>query len=70
MQAVLADEPRLQLVFQPIVDLAGAVVAGHEALARFADPTARPAPRPPTGGSPPPTAAVCSCGGRCRPTPS
>src|SRR5688572_20039187 len=32
---LLADPDDLQLVFQPIVDLAGATVAGYEALARF-----------------------------------
>src|SRR6476469_4960579 len=32
---LLADPEDLTLVFQPIVDLAGATVAGYEALARF-----------------------------------
>src|SRR5215204_889217 len=32
---LLADPDDLTLVFQPIVDLAGATVAGYEALARF-----------------------------------
>ena len=32
---LLADPDDLTLVFEPIVDLAGAVVAGYEALARF-----------------------------------
>ena len=32
---LLADDGDLTLVFQPIVDLAGATVAGYEALARF-----------------------------------
>jgi EAL domain-containing protein (putative c-di-GMP-specific phosphodiesterase class I) len=32
---LLADPDDLRLVFQPIVDLAGATVAGYEALARF-----------------------------------
>ena len=32
---LLTDPDDLQLVFQPIVDLAGATVAGYEALARF-----------------------------------
>src|SRR4051794_30679779 len=38
---LLADPDDLSLVFQPIVDLAAATVAGYEALARFpgvADP--------------------------------
>src|SRR5687768_3513749 len=32
---LLADPDDLTLVFQPVVDLAGATVAGYEALARF-----------------------------------
>src|SRR6059058_5025626 len=32
---LLADPDDLTLVFQPIVDLAGATVAGYEALSRF-----------------------------------
>ncbi len=32
---LLADPDDLTLVFQPIVDLAGATVAGYEVLARF-----------------------------------
>src|SRR4051812_25264020 len=32
---LLADPEDLSLVFQPIVDLAAATVAGYEALARF-----------------------------------
>ena len=32
---LLADPDDLTLVFQPIVDLAGATIAGYEALARF-----------------------------------
>ncbi len=32
---LLADPDDLTLAFQPIVDLAGATVAGYEALARF-----------------------------------
>ncbi|ROP45836.1 EAL domain-containing protein [Pseudokineococcus lusitanus] len=35
---VLADPSRLTLVAQPIVDVAGAVVAGYELLSRFAGP--------------------------------
>jgi EAL domain-containing protein (putative c-di-GMP-specific phosphodiesterase class I) len=36
--AVLAEPERVQLVFQPIVGLAEAVVVGYEALSRFAGP--------------------------------
>jgi EAL domain-containing protein (putative c-di-GMP-specific phosphodiesterase class I) len=32
---LLADADDLQLAFQPIVDLAGATVAGYEVLSRF-----------------------------------
>ena len=35
---VLADPSLLTLVSQPIVDVAGAVVAGYELLSRFAGP--------------------------------
>lgn len=38
LEAVLADPREPQLVFQPIVDLRRAVVAGYEALARFTGP--------------------------------
>lgn len=40
--AVLNDPSLLTLQFQPIVDLAHAVVAGYEALARFVEPDGTP----------------------------
>lgn len=36
---VLADPSRLRLVVQPVVDVAGAVVAGYEVLSRFDGPS-------------------------------
>lgn len=42
---VLRDPSRLRTVFQPIVDVGGAVVAGYEALARFDGPAGLPPDR-------------------------
>ena len=55
---LLADPDDLQLVFQPIVDLAGATVAGYEALARF----------PSMGFSSVPAAPRLNCGEARHPT--
>lgn len=42
LAAVFADPSLLRLVYQPIVDLQGASVAGYETLARFVAPDGRP----------------------------
>src|SRR3954466_1658747 len=49
---LLADEDDLTVVFQPIVDLASATVAGYEALSRFPGTAAphRRFPHGPRGG--------------------